>query len=65
MHDHDQDGYMNYLETKETFQIVIEDSPELKLNVENHKIWFDMLDTDLDGHITKEELSSYLVQLKF
>jgi hypothetical protein len=46
-------------ETKVFFGELINDRPDLGLTFDNHRGWFDMIDSDLDGGITKDEMFNY------
>ncbi len=39
--------------------------PDLGLKPENHRAWFDMIDADGDGTVTKDEMFNYFKSISY
>lgn len=63
--DSDNDGFLVLGETKLFFEDFIRDRPDLNMEPENHDAWFSMIDIDMDGLISKEEMFNYFQQIGY
>ncbi len=64
-YDEDQSGTLNVDDTLPFFKIFIANRPDLGLTEENYQTWFDAIDGDHDGTITKEEMGTYLASVQY
>ena len=63
--DLDKNGTISFEESLPFFKDLITNRPDLSLTEESHKAWFDQIDADHDGTISKEEVKGYLAGINY
>ena len=65
-YDTDQDGLLVLEETAVLYaDLVLSHGTEMGLEEENHQNWFQQIDQDKDGNISKEEMYEYLLSINY
>ena len=64
-YDLDKNHELSLAETKSFYHALSSNRPDLGLTHEGHHAWFNKIDADHDGTITKEELRGYLVRINY
>ena len=64
-YDADQSGTLNLDDTLPFFEVMIANRPDLGLQPGNFMEWFDKIDSDHDGTISKDELKGYLAGINY
>lgn len=64
-YDVDQDGYLQFEETREMFEEFARNRRDLGLKPSQHKVWFQALDQDGDNKISRFEMYEYFTHLNY
>ena len=63
--DLDKNGTINFAESLPFYKELIANRADLGLTEEHHQTWFDQIDGDHDGTISKDELKGYLAGINY
>lgn len=63
--DFDKSGTLNVGDAEAFYRVLMKERPDLGLNEDAFNDWFDAIDLDLDGTITKDELKHYLQSISY
>lgn len=64
-YDNDSDGVLMLSETKPFYFDLINDRKDLNLTLDMHEDWFNLIDYDSDGAITRDEMLRYFSSIKY
>lgn len=64
-YDVDQDGFLNYEETRPFFEDLVKHRTDLGLVIEGHEEWFRSIDIDNDGVISRHEMLNYFISINY
>ena len=65
LYDTDHDGCLTVSETKPFFIELIRHRPDLGYSSDNLQDWFNSIDTDQDGVISKPEMNTYFQTINY